>query len=378
MAPTRVGLIGLSVGDGKSLGNGAWGIAAHLSTYTNSPNYEIVALCNSTVESAKRSIEYHKLPAATKAYGNPEDIANDPNVDLVVISVHVSKHLQLALPALKAKKQVFCEWPLGATTAEAEEMAQLSKGLAAVTGLQLRADPLITKAKQLVASDAIGRITSTTVTGCFNNYPADSWNAKADYFLDFSGGANEYTISFAHFMDSFRYILGEFASFQSILDIQHNNVKLIDFATGEVTDPARKRTAPDHMLLNGKLESGAVASIAFRKVTKTVDGKGLRWLISGTKGELEITIDGPNFQMDVAEKQLRLVQASDGQTQDIDFSDPKELGYAKNISPMGVNTSRLLERSLVAPTEVASFEDALKLHQLLDKIAEAASFPPKV
>lgn len=171
--------------------------------------------------------------------------------------------------------------------------------------------------------------------------------------------------------------MGDFATLQSILDIQYSPVKLIDFTTGEVTDPARKRTSPDHMLLNGKMESGAVASISFRKATKTVDGKGLRWLISGTKGELEITIDGPNFQMDLAKKQLRLVENSNGQTQEIDLTDSQELSYVKNIPPMGTNTSRLCEKFVVAPTEVASFEDALKLHQLLDRIAEAANFPPK-
>lgn len=178
-------------------------------------------------------------------------------------------------------------------------------------------------------------------------------------------------------MDSFRYILGDFASLQSLLDTQYSTVKLVNFATGEVTDPARKRTAPDHMFLHGKLESGAIASIAFRKGTKTVDGKGLRWLISGTKGELEITIDGPNFQMDVAKKHLRLVQNLDGQTQYIDFSDPQELDYVKGIPPMERNTSRLFEKLVAAPTEVANFEDALKLHQLLDKIAKTANFPPK-
>ncbi|KAK4072011.1 hypothetical protein Trihar35433_4075 [Trichoderma harzianum] len=377
MAPIRVGLIGLTVGDGKSLGNGVWGIAAHLPTYTNSPNYEIVALCNSSVDAAKQSIAYHKLPATTKAYGSPEDIANDPDVDLVVVSVHVSRHHLLALPALKAKKQVFCEWPLGATTAEAEEMAQLAKGLKVVTGLQFRADPLITKAKQLVDSGAIGQITSTIATGCFNNYPADTWNAKADYFLNFKGGANEYTISFAHFLDSFRYIVGDFASLQSVLDIQYPTVKLIDFTTGEVTDPARKKTSPDHIFVNGKLKSGAVASLSFRKVTKTVDGKGLRWFISGTKGELEITIDGPNFQMDIAKKQLRLVDNSVGVTQDIDFTDAQELAYVKSVPVMGQNTSRLCEKFVAAPTEVANFDDALKLHQLLDKIAAAVDYPYK-
>ncbi|UKZ83042.1 hypothetical protein TrVFT333_010843 [Trichoderma virens FT-333] len=369
MAPIRVGLIGLTVGEGKALGRGAWGIAAHLPTYTNSPNYEIVALCNSSVDAAKESIAYHKLPATTKAYGNPEDIANDPDVDLVVISVYVSKHHMLALPALKAKKQVFCEWPLGATTAEAEEMAQLAKGLKVMTGLQFRADPLITKAKQLVDNGVIGQITSTTATGCFNNYPADTWNAKADYFLNFEGAPM--------ILDSFTYILGDFASLQSILDIQYSTVKLIDFETGEVTEPARKKTAPDHIFVNGKLESGAVASLSFRKVTKTVDGKGLRWFISGTKGELEITIEGPNFQMDVAAKQLRLVENSTGQTQDVDFTDAQELPYVKNVPVMGANTSRLCEKFVVAPTEVADFDDALKLHQLLDKIAEAANYPYK-
>lgn len=161
------------------------------------------------------------------------------------------------------------------------------------------------------------------------------------------------------------------------MDIQYPTVKLIDFTTGEVTDPARKKTAPDHIFVNGKLESGAVASLSFRKVTKTVDGKGLRWLISGTKGELEITIDGPNFQMDVAKKQLRLVDNSVGVTQDIDFADAQELAYVKSVPAMGQNTSRLCEKFVAAPTEVANFDDALKLHQLLDKIAAAANYPYK-
>ena len=63
-------------------------------------------------------------------------------------------------------------------------------------------------------------------------------------------------------------------------------------------------------------------------------------------------------------------------TQDIDFSDPQELEYIKNIPPMGANTSRLLERSLIGPTEVTNFEESLKLHQLLDRVARAANFPP--
>lgn len=110
MPPTRVGIIGLnSTSEGSILG--AWGVQAHLRSLQGLPGlYEIVAVANSTVESSQKSIDFHKLPATTKAYGSPEDIAADPNVELVVVSVEVRKHYQLAMPALKHKKAVFVEW----------------------------------------------------------------------------------------------------------------------------------------------------------------------------------------------------------------------------------------------------------------------------
>lgn len=110
MPPTRVGLIGLKpVTDGSRLG--AWGVNGHLRSIQGLPSlYEIVAVANSTIESSQKSIEVHKLPATTRAYDNPEDIATDPNVELIVVSVEVRKHYQLTMPALRNKKAVFLEW----------------------------------------------------------------------------------------------------------------------------------------------------------------------------------------------------------------------------------------------------------------------------
>ncbi len=79
-------------------------MAAHLPSLLASPHYEIVALCNSTVKSAEESIEYHKLGSNVKAYGSPEDIAKDPKVELVVVSVNITKHYEIAKPALLAGK----------------------------------------------------------------------------------------------------------------------------------------------------------------------------------------------------------------------------------------------------------------------------------
>ena len=69
MAPIRVGIIGLSPGQ--------WSANAHL-PYLQSPNskFKIVAVCNSSVESAKKSIKDLKLKEGTKTHGNPQGMAS--------------------------------------------------------------------------------------------------------------------------------------------------------------------------------------------------------------------------------------------------------------------------------------------------------------
>jgi len=140
MAPIKVGLIGLGTSSDVAM-VGAWGVNGHLRSIQGLPDlYEIVAVCNSSVTSAQKSIDLHKLGAGVKAYGNPEDIAADPDVELVVVSVEVRNHYKLALPALKHKKSVFVEWPLGVSVKQAEELTGLTKenGVKNMVGLQGR------------------------------------------------------------------------------------------------------------------------------------------------------------------------------------------------------------------------------------------------
>ena len=167
MAPIRVGFIGLSSNKSDSIAPGSWANLAHLPHLLSSPDYEIVALANSSKEAAQKAIKAYNLPATTKAYGSPEEIANDPDVDLIVISVVVMKHYQLAKPALLAKKNVFVEWPLGTNLAESEELAALAKenGVRTIVGLQARADSLVEKLKEILESGQIGEIKSSSVLG---------------------------------------------------------------------------------------------------------------------------------------------------------------------------------------------------------------------
>lgn len=139
--PIRVGIIGLSADPN------AWTSAAHIAPLRGnlSSKYTVTALSTSSPETAAAAAEKWGLPKA-KAYSSAEDIAKDPDVDLVVIGVKLPFHKDLALPALKAGKDVFVEWPL-AFRDEIDELVQVAKvgGGRTVMGLQARTSPVIQK-----------------------------------------------------------------------------------------------------------------------------------------------------------------------------------------------------------------------------------------
>jgi predicted dehydrogenase len=157
MAPIRVGIIGLSTT--------GWARKDHVPALSRLENdYKLVALSTSKEKSATEAGREYGV----KAYhGDPAQIAKDPNVDLVVVSVKTPMHKQSVWPAIEAKKDVFVEWPLGKTLAEAQEIADFARaqGVRTIVGLQARQNPLIRKIKQLVDDGKIGRVLSTHAVG---------------------------------------------------------------------------------------------------------------------------------------------------------------------------------------------------------------------
>ena len=203
--PIRLGIIGLSAEQT------AWATSAHVMPLKSpllSDKYTITALATSSPESAKAAAKAHGVPES-KAYHTPEAIANDPDVDMIVVSVKVPLHKQMVLPALNAKKPVFVEWALGKGVQEAEEMAALAKkqGVKTMVGLQLRLNPVFLKvspfeqhpclnasntlikrpqAKELIDSGAIGRILNTTLITSTSIY--DKLPDRSEYINDPKNG----------------------------------------------------------------------------------------------------------------------------------------------------------------------------------------------
>src|SRR4051812_27273034 len=131
----RVGIIGASPERG-------WAAAAHVPALRALPQYELTAVGTSRPESAR---EAARAFGAAHAFTDARRLAEHPEVDLVVVTVKVRAHAELVGAALAAGKHVYCEWPLGLTTAEAEHLAASARtaGVHDAIGLQARYAPAI-------------------------------------------------------------------------------------------------------------------------------------------------------------------------------------------------------------------------------------------
>lgn len=324
-SPIRVGLMGLN--RNTSTSNqvpGLWATKTHLPYILASPKFKLIAVCNSTIESSQAAIKNHNLGPEVAAYGSPEALAKDPNVDMVIISVMVRKHYMLAKPALLAGKDIFVEWPLGASTAEAEEMAGLAKehGCKTIVGLQARASPLIIKIKDLISSGKIGKVLSSTVISSFGGLPPGGmWPTGAEYYLDISSGGTPLSIFFGHFLDSFVHVLGDFKELKSSMRTDYPLVDIVDMS-GNVLQKDYRKTTPDGIQILGTLESGASASIAYYTATSTsIDGTGVRWMITGTEGQIEVTTPESQWQMGPPGTVLKARLGRGAEVETIDFED---------------------------------------------------------
>ncbi|KAK2751852.1 oxidoreductase family protein [Colletotrichum kahawae] len=308
MAPIRIALIGLSASAKTS-----WAAEAHL-TYLLSPrgreHYTTVALLNSSVNAAKAARAHFCLSENVKTYGDPELLAQDPDVDLVVCCTRVDTHSSLIAPSVRAGKAVYVEWPLTENLHGAEELAALAAEAkrGTIVGLQGRVAKVVLKIKEVVESGRIGKVLGSDVEAYGNLLGRDELPAGLAYFAERRVGGNPVTIAFAHMVDYVHHVLGEFEEgWESRMQIQRAAVKVI----GDGEEWVRS-DVPDFIAVHGALKGrnaveGATLAVRFRNGTSFKGRPGLMWRIVGEKGEVEVESPaGPYLHSDSYDEPIRI------------------------------------------------------------------------
>lgn len=145
MSPIKVGFVGLS-----STGWASVALAPSLLQSKVSSSFDLTAVSTTSAASATASANKYAelLGHPVKAYhGDTSQIAADPNVDLIIVSIKTPYHKAAVLSAIEAGKNVFVEWPAGIGLQESSEIAEAArmKGIKTMVGLQGRHSPMIKK-----------------------------------------------------------------------------------------------------------------------------------------------------------------------------------------------------------------------------------------
>ena len=189
----RIGIIGL----------GWWGKQI-FTCLTTSPRFKVVAGCDIDVKMAAPFAATHKFDL-TDDY---KALLKRPDVDAIAVVTPHALHEEMAIAALAAGKQVFCEKPLALTTASVERILAACARAGGVLGIghERRYEPAMEEMRRLFESGALGRLLHMDANVSHSNFrkmdpanwrrdpkhaPAGAWTALGihlgDMFVSLAG-----------------------------------------------------------------------------------------------------------------------------------------------------------------------------------------------
>lgn len=350
----RVGFVGA---------NGRWGPSAHAPALQGLPQVEIYAVCTAHADTAQAAAQKYNVE---RAYGDIKAMSADPGVEAALIAVRVPAHYALTKPALEAGKHVYCEWPLGANTQEAEELARLArkKNVRTMVGLQRRASPAYLYLRELVQQGRVGQVLAVHMThmgsGVLTRPSNRTWQR------DVTLGANTLTITFGHSIDAMCMVAGEFAEIAAVVSTQVP--QWFETDTKKYVDV----TSPDNVHVMGRLENGAVATATLG--VNPYHGSGYRLEIYGKEGTLMMVGGGEAGQ----ETRRKILYGGKDDKSMTELPVPERFkcvpealreGQPYDVGQMWVKFAEAIRSS--APVE-ADFDHAVRRHRMLDAIRRAA------
>ncbi|SPJ72185.1 related to dehydrogenases and related proteins [Fusarium torulosum] len=361
--PIRVGIVGLS-------SSGGWASIAHLPYLRDSTKYQITGLCNSSIQSSQDAIRKYKLDSA-HPFDSVEKLCTSDTVDLVVCAVAVFSHYEIAKPVIEAGKDVYVEWPLGVSTAQAHELTQLAKdkGVRTIVGLQGAYSHLQTTLKRVIDAGSIGK---PLVTQIFGSACTGETGVKIDkrygYFkdrdIDGVDGQVMLSIYVGHTFEPLAKLLGEPASVSAQLRTTWLTVDILD--GDKVIQSQVEKTADDYASLQGKTKSGVTYTYTLRGGDAFDDGEGLVWDIIGDKGQLRVTGSTIMSNLGAEDYKVRLKEYATGRIEEVSLDRPLDLPLTSQ------NVGRIYE-NFASGGAHPTFDDAVRRHQFLDAVFDSAS-----
>jgi predicted dehydrogenase len=349
----RVGVIGL----------GHWSEYGHLPSLKLLPEYELTAVYSRSPEKAAALVERHGFKYAATSL---QELVSHPEVDLVLVLTPAFQHEEGIRAAIKAGKDVYCEWPLTPSTALSNELLALADkaGVRTIVGLQRRLNPGYRHVRDLLEQGEIGEIRSVRLHVSVEYFQRER-PASLYYTIPEENFSSLLSIYGGHFLDAlFTTMVGYPQSLSALTVNQFKEVTLVE--TGETLP----HTSADQVVLAGTFANGAVLTVHLEAGKR--NNFGVQIDITGSKGDLKIsnnTSFGDTYNR---------IEIARGDAQPLtEVTIPVEYEWVPQ-GKLGASVVELANLyaahardvktgSTLAPT----FADAIRMHELIEQIVES-------
>lgn len=222
----------------------------------------------------------------------------DPEIDVIDVATPGISHYEIAMAALEAGKNLFCEKPIANTLDQAQQMRDLAlaKGVFTAVFHNYRFAPAVALAKRMIVEGKIGRVFHIRST-----YLQD-WIVDPEFPLVWRlqksiAGSGSHGDLAAHLIDTARYLLGEFDSLVGHMETfikERPLVGEIDDKLGASASTERGEvTVDDASLFLARFKSGAVGTFeATRFATGRKNHNGFE--INGSEGSIAWNMERMN------------------------------------------------------------------------------------
>ncbi len=294
-------------------------------------------------------------------------ICDDPAINVVDICTPNFLHKDMAMAAIAAGKHVYCEKPLALTAAEARVIRDAAKdaGVCTSMGFNYMCNPLITKARAMIAAGDLGEIYS--FRGNYQeDYLADPATPFAWRLLRDQGGAGALADLGTHLISMAEYLLGPLAAVLGALTTVH--AQRPDPVSGE------PRTVENEDIAQ-VLVQFARGCAGTMEISRVATGKkcGLEFEIFGSRGSLAFDQERMNElrfyskQGNADEQGFRTILAGPAHP-DYDNFCPAP-GHGLGINDLKIIEVRNLLRGIVNGDEIYSdFANGCRVQEISDAI----------
>lgn len=245
----------------------------------------ITHVCTSRAETAEKGAAQI---GAEHAVTDFRQITENPDIDIVHICTPNHLHRDPLLSAMAHGKHIYCDKPLTAAAAEADEIAAAlpAYGGTAQMTFQNRFFPATIRAKQLVEEGFLGQ--ALQYRACYLHSGSADPDAPLKWKLSGEAGGGVIADLASHVMDLMHHLLGDYASLSASTQIAYRDRPSLD-------DPGTRVPvdAEDAAIIAARMESGALGVIEASKIATGTEDE-LRFEIHGSRGALRFNGTNPH------------------------------------------------------------------------------------